>query len=490
MLSLNSLNAAIPLAEIMDRSNQMLLPVPGTPLEQLVNATRSNTQFALPVNNKQGEFQPSTYDIEYIANKRSEAGVCEHDVVQDEIVDMAARAVRGHLVVIRNAVIPAIVELHDNVAKAMSALPVSRMLGMEVKIYDLPQPLKSPAIENLISKYEGVPHESPALRMKCPDIQMEDLCALMKTSAGGFDSEVDKWVAVEGDSFFLQLWEDVFQTKNNHFDKFSQAIDDREQGINRALAIFLIARKLYEDPVEGISMSLPSFKSLAAQFRDQAAAKIRRALGEWELVKRRQLLVKKVDDKCIIVNEVVYRPWIMEGKGDNDVLFGNLVKQTGYTTVEQLTENAGELKATWNRTAAASATGDRAARFLQLKELLFSEFRKSIHDLKGDVEGPDTAAQEREDVLLRFKTELAKLRDTDVESVEQFYPLCLKLVCRSRFYKVPDAENFICQMMKIEKDNPGITPREASTIATVDYIAGWVAEMFKVVAVGSAAARR
>lgn len=490
MLSLNSLEAATPLTEIMDRSNLMVLAAPGSPLEQLVNATRSNARFALPVEGKQGQFYPSTYDIEYIANKRNDSGVCEHDVVQDQIVEMAARAVRGHLIVIRNAVIPAIMQLHDCVAKAMSAMPVSSLLGMEVKIFDLPQPLKSPAIENLISKFEGVPHDSPALRMKCPDIQMDDLRTLMKTAAGGFDGDVDKWIAIKGDSFFLQLWEDVFQTKNDRFGKFGDAVECREEGLDRSLAIFLIARKLYEDPIEGIRMALPAFKSLAAQYRDQAAAKIRRALDDWELVKRRKLLVKKVDQKCVVVNEVVYRPWIMEGNGDNDILFGNLVKQTGFTTVDQFTDNASALKAAWNRTAAASATGDRAARFLQLKELLLSEFRKSISDLKGDVEGPDTSAAERDDVFKRFRAELAKVRDTDVESVEQFYPLCLKLVCRSRFYKVPDAENFICQMMKIEKDNPGITPREASTIATVDYIASWVADMFKVVPVGSPATRR
>lgn len=482
MLSRQSLEAATPLTTLMDRHNVVITPVQGSPLDQLVNATRSGPQFAYPVDGKQGEFQPNVFDIEYMANKVNDAtGVCDHSVAQDAIVDMAARAVRAHLTVIRSVILPAVNDLHDTVAKAMSDVPASKILGMEVKVHDLPLPMKSGAIENLISKFEGVPHASPALRMKCPDITMDDLADLMKTGAAGFDGDVKKWIAIKGESFFLQLWEDIFQTKNDHFDKFSDAVECREEGLDRSLAIFLIARKLFETPVEGTRMSLPALKSLAAEYRDQAAAKIRRALDEQANVKKRKTLVKKVDDKCVIVNECVYRPWVMDQSGDNDVLFGNLVKKTGYTTVDQLSENASELKAAWMRVVSVSATADRTERFLQLKQMLLSEFRKSVNDLASDVQGPDASAGDRVAVIDRFRAELSVLREVDCQDL---YTLCVKLITRARFYKVGDAEDFMLQMLKIEKDNPDITPREAATIATVDYIATWVAEMFKVSSVG------
>lgn len=482
MLSQQSLEAVLPLAEVMDRNSVIVTPVTGTPLDQLVNATRSGPQFAIPVDGKAGQFNPDIFNIGYMANQPSQAtGVCEHDVAQDNIVEMAARGVRGHLMVIRSAVIPAIIELHDAVEKQMDSMPTSKILGMEVKIFDLPAPMKSPAIEGLISKWQGVPFASPALRMKCPDMSMEDIRELMKTGASGFDADVDKWIAIKGDSFFLQLWEDIFQTKNSNFERFNQAVECREEGLDRSVAIFLIARKLVDEAPEGTRMSLPALRELAQQYRDQAAAKIQRGLDDWANVKKRKQLVKKVDGRCILVNECVYRPWIADG-GDNDVLFGNLVKQTNYTSVDQFKNAAGELKTAWNRTVATSGTAEKSERFLLLKQMLLGEFRKSVSDLADLDGGPDASAAERVEVINRFRAELNTLREID--TLDR-YQLCVKLVCRSRFFKIPDAEDFVLQMMKIEKDNPNITAREAATIATIDYIACWVAEMFRVSAVGA-----
>jgi len=61
----------------------------------------------------------------------------------------------------------------------------------------------------------------------------------------------------------------VFQTKNDRFEKFNQAVECREEGLDRSLAVFLIARKLAEDPIEGINMSLPALKTTAAGIVDR-----------------------------------------------------------------------------------------------------------------------------------------------------------------------------------------------------------------------------
>jgi len=154
------------------------------------------------------------------------------------------------------------------------------------------------------------------------------------------------------------------------------------------------------------------------------------------------------------------------------------VTKSGYTTEEQFVQNAETLKAAWTRLLTRTSAADRTERFTLLKQILNSEFRKSINDLKGDVDGPDASAAERAEVLKRFAQLVAALRPSDCTDL---YVLCTKLVCRARFYKVPEAEEFFLQMMQIEKDEPGISPRDASTIATIDYIACWVAEQFKVI---------
>jgi hypothetical protein len=474
MLCTEALKTALPLAEKLDRGNIIVRPVAGTPLDRLVTSTRADANFMFSATN--GGYEPSIADIEYIANAKSDPlALSNHDIALDQLVELAATGVKNHLLVVRTAVVPAIGELECEVRKRLEEIPTSSLLGMEVKIYDLPIPYKNAAIENLISNNDKVPLEDPALRMKCPDISFEELKDLLHTGARGFDTDIDKWIAVKGESFFLQLWEDLFQTRNNHFAKFVDAMACREEGMDRALAVFLIARKLFDDPITGIQMALPSFKSLAAQYRDQAAGKIARALSEWTQLARTQILVKGVEGRCITVNECVYRPWITAG-GDNDVLFGALVKGYNYIAVRQFDENALELKREWNKHVGLTGVVERTNRFLQIKELLFGEFKKQLNGLKEDVEGIDLTAQVRNDLLVAFRKELATFKETDCEDLGT---MCLKLQCRTRF-KNTGAEDFLMQMKQIEADNPNLPVREVATIATIEYISNWVAEQFQV----------
>ncbi len=475
MLCIEALETALPLTDRLDRAGVIVRPVSGTPLDMVVQATRSSQQFAIPVEGST-TFQPNLYDIAFIANARDIAtDTCAHDVALDHIVAMAAKAVQGHLAVIRNGVVPAILSLHDAVKRGMQDLQASSILGLEVKVWDLPLPMKNAALAGLISKFESTPLDSPALKMKCPDITMAELLDLMHTGAKGFDSDIDTWVLTKGDSFFLQLWEDIFTTKNDHFDRFIDAINCREQGLDRSLAIFLIARKLMDEPLAGTPMALPAFKMLAAEYRNQAAAKLARSLDEWSGLKKSKIMVKTIEDKAVLVNECVYRPWIASG-GDVEVLLGSLVTNARYVTAKQLDDNAAELKRAWTRHVSLSGVIEKSNRFIQIKQMLLAEFRRSLNELKGDVDGPDVGADERDQVLKLFRAELDKAKESHCDDL---YNLCLKLICRSRFVKV-DAEDFLMDMQRIQKDNPACSPREAATVAAMEYIANWVGEQFQV----------
>jgi hypothetical protein len=476
MLAIQAIETALPLAERCDRAGVIVLPVTNTPLDLLVRATRSDTQFAVPVDGKLGEYQPSVYDIEYIANKVNDAtGVCEHNVTMDHLVELGANAVRQHLYVVRNLVKPAVLDLAQKVGTALDNMPAGQVLGLELKIFDLPAPMKNPALDSLTSKFEETPLASPSLNVKCPDIQMDELRELLHTGAKSLDSDIDQWIAVKGDSWFLQLWEDIFTTKNSQFSKFADAVNCREEGYDRALAIFLIARKLFEDPIEGIPMSLPSFKSAMAEFRNQAAAKLARAASDWATTKKNGIIVRRSEPKSVTVNECVYREWIKDG-GSNELLFANLLKKTGFVGIKQILAQAGTLQAFWNQQVAYAGSIERSQRFVTAKSLFLSEFRKQLADAKGEQDGPDAGAYDRAHVESLFKAELAKLKESDLDDL---HCVALKLLCRSRFYKT-DAEDFLTEMETITKENPMLSPREVASLAAVEYICCWVAEMFNV----------
>jgi hypothetical protein len=479
MLTVQSLEASLALTELLDRSGVKVEPVPNSPLAMLVQATRSNPQFTRPDPNATGVYRPVMDDIVFVANgKDAHTGVSDHDLVLDQLVEVGVKAVQTHLQLVRNRAKPAIMELHDTVAKRLESLQASELLGMEVKIFDLPTPMKNGAFVNLIERYEAAPLANPAMTMKCPQLTAEEIRDVMKVGAAGFDGDVAKWLAEKGDTWLLALWEDVFRSFHNEStDTFRSFVTCKEEGLDYSLAIFLIARKLAEDPIEGITMSLPAFKALIAEYRDQAAGQLSRELENWAKIKKAQILVRWQGGKTVIVNECVYRPWIEAG-GENEVLFGALLKNALLTTVPRIDNEKVSLKAAWNRHVAVTGVAEREQKFASMKRFLMIEFKKQIDELDEDG-GPDLTAGNKANVLKLFKDELDRLKEPECDNL---FNVCLKLVCRSRFHGT-GAETFLLNIEKIAKENPNLEMREVATVATIEYVADWVAAQFTVSAI-------
>lgn len=474
MLTVEALEAALPLTALLDQSGAVVNPVPNTPLALLVQETRSSEQCAAV--DAQGVVSLATQDIAYLANSRDEhTGVSPHDTTLDHLVSVGVKAVQTHLQIVRGRVVPAVTELYKAVRQHMEDVTASELLGMEVKICDLPGPMKNGAIESLISKYENTPLASPALKMKCPDLTAQEIQTLMHTGASGFDADIDKWLAIKGETWLLTLWQNMFTQKSDAYRVFRDCVEHREDGMDHALAVFLISRKLAEEAIEGVEMSLPAFTTLACEFRNQAAAKISRVMEDWAKLKKQGILVKWQGGKTVIVNECVYRPWIEAG-GENEVLFGGLLENEGFVTVARLDAEAARLKAAWNRHVGITGVIERASRFNAMKRFLATEFRRQIEALEEDTGGPDINAANRAQVMRLFNAELAKIKPTESDDL---YSICLKLVCRSRFHQT-DAETFLLNFERIKQSNPSMELREVGTLATIEYVADWVACQFTV----------
>lgn len=473
MLSIEALEASLPLAQLLDRAGVVVTPVPNTPLAMMVQATRSDSMFANQ--GPSGDIVVNVQDIVAVANAKDEAGVNDHSNVTDGITNMAVAAVKKHLAIIRGGVTPVICDLHDNVVKKMADVSASSLLGMEVKIYDLPKPIRNPALANFVEKYGDAPISKPALTMKCPVLPYADIVELMKTGAAGLDRDIVEWAAVQGETWVLQAWETVFRGFHGPQDSnFRLLIADQVDGLNRALFIFLVARKLAESAeLQGIEMSLAGLKALAQEYRDQAAAEIARSIDRWETTKKGQFLVRKFDGKAVIVNEVVYREWIKAG-GENEVLFGALVAGGDTKTVPQINERAAQFKAAWVRHVSMTGMAERTARFTTLKRFLSAEFRRQLNEtVEGEV---DINAHNREVVMKRFKAELDCLKENECDNL---YAICTRLVCRARFYQT-GAEDFLADMEQLKSKYPSCEVRELATLASVKYVAKWIASQFRV----------
>lgn len=484
MLSTQAIESAMPLAERFDQKRFIVTPRQDTPLELLVAHTRSAEevvsthdgvtikvdvqQMALSAAAKDPVFQEST-----------------HDQVLDQVAGVCIPAVQGHIKYAKEVVAPAVDDLVTRTTSILSQMTPAQLLGMNVRIEELPAPLTNASFDTMVRKFEETPLDSPALIFNLPEQTGTELVEIMKTGSGSLDGDVEQFASILGDSKLLALWANVFQQQQADIadtrpKRFIDYLNDSEDGLDNALAIFLLARKLVENPLDGITMSLQSYETLMADYRDQAGAYLCRELNAFEQAERAGALVISYSTNEVVVNPTIYRKWIEEG-GDNDVLFGNLLQSNPYVMLEDIDANSVQLARAWQNHSALVATVESNRRFSRTKEALASVFRQQLREIDAD----EAARIPDIDVVSRKFEEL--LQDVVEDEMSCLYTLCLKLVCRARFART-EAERILAGIDSVKKKNPNLEIREAATISIVSYIAWWVATQMQVTDVASARA--
>lgn len=477
MLSKEALDTSLPLATVLDTNGLMVVPVQGSPLEAVVNATRSGSTFT---NGQPGDVSIDIGSIEYIANEKDETlGFSQHDIAMDDVTEQVANAVRGHMLFARSVVAPVVAELVENTTNALKELTPSKLLGMEIVVNDPPKPMLNATFEELVRPMEETPYDNPKLGLRLPTISVQEIKELMKTGTAGLDDQIEIWAAEHGDSMFIWIWENLFQLKYAELNEtkpqvFHDFVNNTEKGLDTAVAVFLLCRKLMDNPPAGTEMTLNAFNALVVDFRNQAAATICHALDDMNRIVKNKEMVRSVSGSVTTVYGPLYEEWIQAG-GDNEVLFGNSLESVPKITIDSINAEAVRLKGNWQRHSLMTATVENNRRYNRVKELLHHNFVKQLANL-SDEEKTNVDAQS---VLSKFREQLDVIRESEMENL---WDLCLKLVCRSRFY-YSSAEEILTGVEEIKKQNPNIEVREAAAISVIRYVSRWVASQFVVKAI-------
>lgn len=465
MLPIEALNSAQALTDRFDAKGLIVTPMANTPLEKLVLATRSDSNFVIA--NEDGSVTADVESIEYISAVPSS----EHGNCMDEIASTCIEAVQGQIAFARSVVAPVIDELVTRTNEALATLTPPSLLGMEVIVFEEPQPLNNPGFENLVSRFAEVPYDSPKLVARLPEKAPSDIMEYLKTGSAAMDRDIAEWAAGRGDVFFTDIWDNVFrmaagpETELNTR-SFRQWLDHPECGVHHALAIFLLARRLFDEAPEGTMMDLRQYEATMAEYRDQAGARLFREVEEMEKQVKLGLLVRTYTDKTVTVNQTVYRRWIETG-GENEILFGNLLGEMQETTVAGLNEKATALKAAWQRQCSTSSVLEANKRHIRTKEILCDQFCRQLQEVAEDERA---TLGNLDGVQKRFDELLEQACDADLDEP---YSLCLRLVCQARFPN-SSAEKILSGIEYVKRLNPGLDVREAAALSVINYIADWV----------------
>lgn len=481
MLTLTALRAAYPLAVKADNNNLMVVPVENTPLASLVAASNIGIE---SIQQTDDGYQLDMSGAVYVANSPNpvltsvdsvELPMAEFTKALDNVSGVAIAAVTEQIAFTKLTVIPFIKSILDGVDKGMARI-IDKAPTYDIKLSELPALLSSESFVDEVVKFSSAARMNCNLNMRCPTLTYTELLDLLKIGNTSVDKEIQTWAELQGQEWLLNVWTDIFtqqgKLSNGTLNDFFMG---KNVDINVILAVFLLARRMTFDTPKGIEMNLSAFTNLADDFRNLAAKVLTEVLEREERHYKHGSLVLNSDDGVITVHGRLYNAWLADG-GDPDILFGNMLTKR-YVGITDLKENAPALLQEWNRHINYANTLKATRRLASLRDVIKHAYRMVL------VDDFRLALKEGEafngDAVNKIMDKVNVAVDTATEHTLRDIPnFVMEVVCATRFYDC-DAIHFLRGMNEAQANNPGLEPRESYAVATIKYVANWVALQLK-----------
>lgn len=475
MLNVLAIESALPLTERFDAKGIAIRPIAGTPLETLV---RHSAVSDYDISPDTGQYATSKEIADLVARPCPIRGYNEHELDRQELRKKVGEAVRNHLKFARTVVAPEVVSFVEAIQPMIQELARNPLHDVEVVVSDAYPFLDEPALIDSIERSKDIAVDNVQMNFRHNTRTDDEVLEMMKTGSASLDQAIASFVARLEPGALKHIWDTMFtaiptEDDDDHM-SFLELINQTDKGVTRSIVVFLVARKLWNNPPEDTGLTARQYENLMVDYRDQAALALLRARYRQQVAIDNGVLVESVSHNRVTVNSAVYKDWIKNG-GSNEILLGLTLSNNPAMRVSVINENAQNYVAAWERHSALSQSTIRNRRFDRVKNLIEIEFNHYLANLSEE----DCGIQERPLVSSRFHEALDKTR---MDEIEDIYGLVLRLLCASRYHQT-DAEFILKTIDRVKRENPSIDVREAATVATIEYSARWVGSQMKLEAV-------
>ena len=470
MLNEQTIQAAYPLAAKLDEKGIALRPAPGSFLAVLVSDCGDLTE--LHYKGEDGCIPVDSARIcEFVNAPSPVTGYCPLTLDLDEMVDKISGAVVDHINVAKTKVIPTIEDLVGRVAPQLEAASRTPMSDFDVQIYSLPAPMLEPALIDSAERARNIAPDSYVLGLRLPALMTPEIVQLMLSGSTSLDASIENFVATLAPGALESYWRELF-TPDGSSVELASLFDRSVEGLNRAIVAFLVTRRIWDKPIENTDMTLARYEEEMTRLRDQAALRLLREMDTLATAEKNGIMIRGISKKSVQVNARVYKDWINQG-GSNEILFGNMMLGSPAMTIEDLMSRKNEAEQAWRSFCSVNKTTEANKRFSACKSIMRLEFGALVRDCGDDM----VATQDRELVNQRFEEALEATTEVEVTDV---YSWAQRLLCSSVFYRT-DAGVILSAINRIKMQSPELDVNEAANIASLEYIARWVASYFQVV---------
>jgi hypothetical protein len=477
MLTLQAAESAYPVTRALDEKGVALVAKPGSLLASLVATTYINYDPA----QQGGEYHVDLNAMCALTDQASTVtGFSEHTARMEEASDFIAEKLTKHLFNARTVVAPFVDAYAGRLVRAMELISGNPDNGMEVVLHTQPGPLAEPSLVKSIQLNKDAIYTREQLASGLPEQDDNQIRALMITGAASVDAAVAEYFSGKGDGWLAARWKSIFCVGPNDpvpADGLDTYISGR-QNVDTALMVFLIARRIWNTPLDGTNMAAAKYEDTMINFRTQAGLRLCHELERLDRDSQAGILIVNTETvpgggMRVLVNASVYKDFLKQG-GSNEVLLGNMLQPQKEVRLDRLLEKKDILEATWTRYYSHNKNLYDQKRLLQMRGAVVTEW----DCLATDYTPEDFPVHERASARAMVVRASHTLTPKDFDDLGS---LALKLACEARFYKT-DAYQILRGMQRAMENNPGIDKTEAANISVSEYVCRWLANQMEPVA--------
>ncbi len=488
MIPAQTAQEAIPLAEQLESLGRRLQPTPDSPLAKLVSASHVPVYgTVIPVVEGESpgeEYVPDAPSIEAETRFPSPAheNLSEHDVLMDSMITDLAEQVGNHLTFAKNTVRPLIKDFVDAVSAQLSAYPDNGSYTPTVVRVDMPEVGLMSQIEGEAAKFKEGVYRPITSAISLPAIESSEVIALMKTGSAAMDAAIDLWVNEMGEGFFVNAYNVAFCASAQGVTDTPEAIlRDKVSGSANLVALFLMARRLLENPPENSGYSLTDYRVAVGELVEQLGLRLSTAYEDRARNISQQNLLLASNKDTAWVCAPVYDQWIAEGK-NVAVLFGNLLLDRPNVSVPAITQDAQLCLEMWERqnrfltitlqNRKADAAKD-TLNFCTLK-LVGDNLEKCF----GEVAGGQSLTMDTPIVAQALAEAKQYVMSLDNESLKDLWMVGTNIVA-AKIFSYSCAMDILSGIDEAARNNPDIDPAEAALLSTVAYVSAYVVDQIE-----------
>ena len=473
-------------------------PKPNTVLEALVRTTNDNIVVgAMIVGDNPNKSFIETSDFEAYGDflefatkgkeENSEYIRSQHDCILDEVEQDICKAVSNHLSFAKNIVKPLVIEYTEKLIVDLEAYkPKDPASDFDIKVLDLPKPLIDLSFVDTLKMYQDKTAMIPTSYPKTKDISDEDLYKLVLTNDSVVDQSIVSWLSEKTETGFLRnVWRSFFldaaedTTKDPLMTFNSVNSSDHFSKADYLLAIFLIANKMFDEVLDNnANISLNDYKLIIADIRNYSGTVLLNTINFIKNYDVLSTLVIKTDEpnKAIYVYGEVYREWVRTG-GNLETLFGLIItgdRSTSKASVNSVVEG---MQTAFKRYVYISSSNNKAKSLDFFKYAIVRNFNELMQTLTTEEQEFSDTNNNYSGKVTEYLNELVKT--VTYKDMEDINNLCLKIICRSRFYYT-DAEDILTYINEACEINKGIDIRDAALISAIKYCTNYVADQLMI----------